>query len=141
MSPLLKLNDNYIALTELPGAHVTASTQHTGRDKRHTCGESEKTAYFALVLAQQSPPKAELRALALASFYAWLASGFLETFYWLHKWARLQGFKEIRGRSTYLLCYTGSQLMQEASKITEAKSMQGEYPVLDIWLALFICYY
>ena len=29
--------------------------------------------------------------------------------------------------------------MQEASKITEAKSMQGQYLALDIWLASFIC--
>ena len=37
------------------------------------------------------------------------------------------------------MCYAGSWLMQEASKITEAKSMQGQYVALDIWLASFIC--
>ena len=31
--------------------------------------------------------------------------------------------------------------MREESKIAEAKSMQGDYPALDIRLALFICVY
>ena len=83
----------------------------------------------------ESSPKAETPALALAYFYAWPASGYLETFYRLPR-VGLQGLKEKKGGHLSVVL-RGQSADQETSKITEAKSMQGEYLGSDIWLALY----
>ena len=101
---------------------VTANTQSPGRDKPHTIGESGKDCLLHTGAGPaESPPKAEPRTLALASFYGWDGRGLRD--------------KRKGGEGAYQRCYPGSWWTREASKIIEAKSMQGEYPASDIWLA------
>ena len=71
----------------------------------------------------ESPPKAESQTLASASFYGWDGWGLRD--------------KRKRGGGLYQWCYPGSWWKQEASKITEAESMQ---PRASGW-PLLSCFY
>ena len=99
---------------------AVANTWRPGRDKWHTFGESEKIVYFVLVPAQWSHlQRLSLEPWCLLPFMVGIAGARRE---------------KKGGYWSVVLC---GHLADAGSKITEAKSMQGEYPVLDIWLAPF----
>ena len=84
--------------------------------------ESEKTVYFAPVLASGVNSKGWASILGFTNLLYICAS-------------------RLGGTSIVNLLVPGCSLMQEASKIAEARSMQGEYLASDILLALLTCFY
>ena len=92
----------------------------------HTWGNQKKCVFCTSAGPAESPPETKIPTLVLARFYGW--------------GCRSSRRRKEKGEGALIssaVVHTGSWWMQKASKITQIKSMQGEYPVSDIWTAVF----
>ena len=109
---------------------------HRKRQATRTRGIRKDCLFCTGAGPAESPPKAEPPSPGAGLLLCWARFQVLGNFLSAAQVGGIAGTQGKKGGH-----YGDSWLMEEASKITEAKSMQTGYPAWDIWLAFFICSY